>query len=236
MVITSPLGSSRPVRGGALAARAAWLGGQGPGFLDRPQQARGTIRREGAHRALHRRVRPPTRHAKLPSRNLQGSPGRSARAAGVRTAGSPPRAVARRERVRVRQVGRGVRSSLATVAGLIPALAARCSWDRRLRLRQGEPGAIFPLTRATLSLRSKQRSRNTLLLPRCRPARKGIRYWRNPIGWLARMQRDARSRRSQFLLSSPTAPTTRSSRSPMPTSSLALSPSPGTRQSRELRL
>ena len=132
-----PPGPSRPVRGGALAARAAWLGSQGPRGSGSYAASAGTIWHEGAHRALrcahvtrHRRVRPPTRHAKLPFRNLQGSPGRSARAAGGQGGRCAPRAAARRERVRVRQMARGARSSLATVARLIPALAASCSWDR----------------------------------------------------------------------------------------------------------
>jgi hypothetical protein len=50
--------------------------------------------------------------------------------AGVRLAGSSAIAAARRARVRLRHEADEWRSSLATVAGLIPALAASCSWDR----------------------------------------------------------------------------------------------------------
>lgn len=130
MVVTSLLGSSRLVGGGALAARAAWLGSQGPRGSGSSAASAGTIRREAAHRALHRRFRATDQARKasiLESARISGSlsPDRW----GVRTASSSPRAAARRERVRVRQVVRGVRSSLATRLGSIsahPSAAPRC--------------------------------------------------------------------------------------------------------------
>ena len=136
-VIKSPLGSSRPVRGGALAARdgLAWQP-EAPGFwIVRSKRGHDTARRRASRCPVCPRDTPPwrqpsTRHASFhlgickDLRVAQPGP------LGVRAAGSSPRAAARRERVRVRQVVRGVRSSLATVAGLIPALAASCSWDR----------------------------------------------------------------------------------------------------------